>query len=135
MVTNKDSGHSYLYFVVLLAMPWNPHSQAILGISGVHITCVCRQISLCSYPLASTDFKSVKGVGTLKLLHCSPGVHGLNHNTNELSHSWNARYVAMARGENKGYRIGFSLPLDLQHIGCSKSLTKFLKKTTLHFSS
>lgn len=85
MVTNEDSGSSYLYFVVLLAMPWNPVSGAIMGISKVCITCAYRQISYSS-PLASTDFKSVERVGTLKQLHCSLGVHGLIHNTNKLGH-------------------------------------------------
>lgn len=89
-VTNEDNGPSYLYLVVLHATPWNPVSQAVMGISRVCTTCVCRQISSYSSPLASTDFKSVERAVALKSRHCSPGIHGLLHNTNKLGHSWNA---------------------------------------------
>ena len=118
----------YHYVVVLLAMPWDPVSLVILGLSRACITCICRQIFSYSYPLASTAMpaaRSVERESALRLLHCSPRVHGLIHGPNELD----ANYVAKARGENKRCRMMLSPTLDPKHIGCSKILTKSLKKT------
>lgn len=105
MATNEDSGHSHPYFVVLLAMLWHPISQPILGISRTRAF-INKSPHILTLLLPQQCLSLICERGdTLRLLHCSPGLHGLTPHPNELGGSWDAKCVVVTRGERRGCRI------------------------------